>query len=206
MYKRQGHDWGGATAWRAALDYPDSVERAIIFSNPHPINYARAYHEVDKHRELLDAYIPAARADEAPWNREGSTADNFAHFKESVYTEQAQDKMRWSLALGLEDTWSMDDGRSLDALYNHYKALSWPLPALPGCTAIPGLDFAAYQPILVLYGEQDRFLAGEAYRLPNDDCAPNAKYVKYNDGDHWIHHTHKLNAMWQMKRFLRKTR
>lgn len=36
-----GHDWGAATAWRAAINYPQNVERAIVFANPHPVNYAR---------------------------------------------------------------------------------------------------------------------------------------------------------------------
>lgn len=201
-----GHDWGAATAWRAALNYPSNVESAIVFGNPHPLMYARAYHELEEQRELIDAYIPAARDNIAPWTREGTLANGVAHFKDYVYTEAAQEAMPWSLGLDLERTWTENDGASLDAIYNHYKALDWPLTTLNTCNPVPTFSLTVNQPVLVLYGDNDRFNSAKAYELANNDCTPNAEYVEYEGGDHWIHHTHKLESILRMKMFLFKNR
>lgn len=201
-----GHDWGAATAWRAAINYPANVESAIIFSNPHPLMYARAYHELDEQRELIDAYIPAARENIAPWNREATLANGVAHFKDYVYTEDAQQSMPWSLGLNLERTWTEDNGASIEAIYNHYKALDWPLTTLNTCNPVPTFSLTVKQPVLVMYGAKDRFNSAAAYALDNNDCTPNTRYVQYDDGDHWIHHTHKLQSILRMQLFLARNR
>ncbi len=41
-----GHDWGGATAWRFAIDYPEMLERLVILDVPHPFAFARAIKQV----------------------------------------------------------------------------------------------------------------------------------------------------------------
>lgn len=198
-----GHDWGAATAWRTAIAYPNAVERLVIFSNPHPLMYARAYHESAAHKVLIDAYIPLARSDVAPWSREGTLANNFDHFKNYVYTEAAQKALPWSMGLLLEETWGHDEGASLAAIYNHYKALDWPLTTLATCNPVPTFSLTTHQPTLVMYGDADRFVSAEAYSLPNNDCTPNADYVAIEGGDHFIHHTHKRFAIAQIKDFLR---
>jgi len=37
-----GHDWGGAVAWRLAIDYPEAVDRLVVMNAPHPVAMARA--------------------------------------------------------------------------------------------------------------------------------------------------------------------
>lgn len=37
-----GHDWGGAVAWRLALDQPNVVDRLVILNSPHPYIFAKA--------------------------------------------------------------------------------------------------------------------------------------------------------------------
>lgn len=37
-----GHDWGGAIAWKMALDHPEVVGRLVVLNCPHPVMFARA--------------------------------------------------------------------------------------------------------------------------------------------------------------------
>jgi pimeloyl-ACP methyl ester carboxylesterase len=36
------HDWGGAVAWRLAIDYPEAVEQLVVMNAPHPVAFAKA--------------------------------------------------------------------------------------------------------------------------------------------------------------------
>jgi pimeloyl-ACP methyl ester carboxylesterase len=36
------HDWGGAAAWRFAMDHPQAVERLVVMNAPHPVAFAKA--------------------------------------------------------------------------------------------------------------------------------------------------------------------
>lgn len=196
-----GHDWGAATAWQVAIDFPDSVEKLVIFSNPHPIMYSRAYYESAHHRNLLNAYIPLARNDIAPWSREGTLANNLAHYKEYVYTPAAKDAIPWSLGLQLEETWTYNNGASIEAIYQHYKALSWPLLPIHTCNFF-FFSVAVEQPVLLFYGEKDRFVGAEAFTLPYNNCNPNTWYVNFPEGDHFIHHVYKEEIFSDMEIFL----
>ncbi|MFL0810508.1 MAG: alpha/beta hydrolase [Agarilytica sp.] len=197
-----GHDWGAATAWQAAIIAPDVIDQLIILSNPHPIIYSRAYYEVPEHREFIDNYIPLARDSIAPWTAQATLENNLAHFKQYVYPASTHNSIPWSLGLKLEETWLHDSGASLDAIYNHYKAMSWPLPLLNSCKPFPGLDLTVNQPVLILYGEQDRFVAKEAFELEGNDCHPNSIQIAFPDGDHFIHHEYKSEIKWKMWYFL----
>ncbi len=196
-----GHDWGAATAWQTAIDFPKKVKRLIIFSNPHPVMYARAYYESAKHRELLDAYIPLARNNIAPWTREATIANNVRHYKEYVYTEAANQALTPELAALLEETWTYDNGASVEAIYNHYKALDWPLLPLFTCKFF-FFSLAAKQPVLLFYGDEDRFVSSESFELKYNNCNPNTWYVNFPDGDHFIHHVYKEEIFADMEMFL----
>jgi pimeloyl-ACP methyl ester carboxylesterase len=36
------HDWGGAAAWRFAMDHPQAVDRLVVMNAPHPVVFAKA--------------------------------------------------------------------------------------------------------------------------------------------------------------------
>ncbi len=38
-----GHDWGGAVAWRMAIDFPEAVDRLVVMNAPHPVALAKAF-------------------------------------------------------------------------------------------------------------------------------------------------------------------
>ncbi len=196
-----GHDWGAVTAWQAGINYPDNVERLVIFGSPHPIVYSRAYYESEEHRQSVDAYIPLIRESIAPWTPEGTLANNLELLKYDVYTEREKQQIPWSLGLLFEDTWLYENGASIDAIHNHYKALDWPPTTLNTCNPLPSISLTVEQPVLLFYGEQDRFISPEAHALPDNDCNPDTIYVSFPDGDHFIHHQYKPEIMSRMLRF-----
>lgn len=46
-----GHDWGGAVAWRLALDHPEVVEKLAILNSPHPQMFAKAMAKFEQVRK-----------------------------------------------------------------------------------------------------------------------------------------------------------
>ena len=57
------HDWGGAVAWRTAMDYPEAVERLVVMNAPHPVALAKALKD-DPAQRLKSWYMFAFQA---PW-------------------------------------------------------------------------------------------------------------------------------------------
>lgn len=56
-----GHDWGGAVAWRLALDHPEVVEKLAILNSPHPSVFAKAiakFQQVRKAWYMLFFQLP----------------------------------------------------------------------------------------------------------------------------------------------------
>lgn len=37
-----GHDWGGAIAWKMAIDHPEVVDKLVVINSPHPHIFAKA--------------------------------------------------------------------------------------------------------------------------------------------------------------------
>ncbi|GLS24821.1 alpha/beta fold hydrolase [Marinibactrum halimedae] len=200
-----GHDWGASTVWQVAIRFPEKVERMVTMATPHPIVYTRGYHESEAHAAALDGYIPLIRNGLVPWTVEGVLSDNVAFFKEYVYSERSLNRVPWALGIDLEETWRFNDGESLEALFNHYRALNWPLAYIPNCSVIPDPNYVIKQPVLMVYGEKDRFVSSEVYDLPNNDCTPNIQYLSYPKGGHFIQHEYKWSIMAQMKAFFEET-
>lgn len=200
-----GHDWGATTAWRAAINYPDAVERLVVFNNPHPVMYARAYNESEVHRNLIDAYIPLARNDIAPWSREGTLANDLDHFKNYVYQDNVKNKISWSLGQKFEQTWEHNNGSSIEEIYKHYKALDFPFIVISNCNPAPGISLTVEQPVLSFYGDLDRFVSPDAYHLPDNDCEQNTWLVRYPEGGHFIHHQYKYDTRQKMSDFFHLT-
>lgn len=56
------HDWGGAVAWRFAMDYAERVERLVVMNAPHPVAFAR---ELRKWRQRRRSWYMMAF--QIPW-------------------------------------------------------------------------------------------------------------------------------------------
>ncbi len=196
------HDWGCSTGWQMAITYPNAVKKFVAMSVPHPGISSRGYHEVKAHRKKVDAYVPLIRKGKSPWNRKGSSANNFKHLRNILLTKRSRKHISSSLLHKYEESWKHDNGASIDGNYNQYKALDFPPQYLQQCSLVPSIIVKT--PVLQIYGELDRFTGFQVYDLPNNDCSVNIEYVGFKDGDHWIHHEYKTEIMDKIRRFLKK--
>lgn len=202
-----GHDWGAATAWQTVIKYPSAVEKLIVFSNLHPVEYGMAYYQLKSHRDAVDAYIPKIRARISPWNREATLANNVENFRRITFTAASDPHISSEMKAAFMETWTYNNGESIEAIYKAYDALDWPLnPALKDVTSSESLppNFIVKQPVLLFYGANDEFTAAEAQeKYKNSGFHPNTRYVQYPDGDHWVHHQYTQDAIAKITEFIR---
>jgi epoxide hydrolase 4 len=50
------HDWGGAVAWRLAMDQPEAVEKLVVLNAPHPVIFAKALRQ-DRAQQCRSWYM-----------------------------------------------------------------------------------------------------------------------------------------------------
>ncbi len=59
------HDWGGAAAWRFAMDYPQALDRLVIMNAPHPVVFAKALKN-DRTQQRKSWYMSAFQLPRLP--------------------------------------------------------------------------------------------------------------------------------------------
>ena len=156
-----GHDWGGIVAWAVAMLHPERVGRLVILNVPHPERFSRGLRTP---RQLLKSSY--AFFFQIPWLPERVLrAGDFAIVR-SVFrndpvrpgTFGEDDIDRYVEALSRPGT--------LTAATNFYRALARQTSAL--ARALPRPIEA---PVLVIWGERDRFLVPNPTR-PGPAMAP----------------------------------
>src|SRR5262249_13143360 len=142
-----GHDWGGAIAWKFAMQHPELLQRLAILNAPHPAAFFR---ELRRPRQWLrswyilffqlpwlpevllscgDFRMLARNLRREPVSRDAFSADDVAHYKRALAQPGA-----------------------LTAALNYYRALlRYPTEMRRGNRIIT-------TPTLLIWGEQDRYL------------------------------------------------
>lgn len=177
-----GHDWGGALAWRVALDRPDLLRRLVVLNAPHPELYARG---LRRPRQLLRSWYVLA-------------------FQVPRLPELALRAFDFAV---LERTWRRDPVREDafgDADIAAYKAalarpgavrstVNWYRAAFGGrgtASRAPerpstGGGEGVTVPTLVIWGERDRYLGTELLD-GLDDLVRDLRVERVPDASHWI--------------------
>ncbi len=170
-----GHDWGGIVAWAVAMLHPERVERLTILNVPHP---QRAREALRTPRQLLkSSYVLFFQI---PWLPEKAIeAGNFASLR-SVFRN---DPVRpGTFSRGDIDRYveALSRPGALTSAINYYRALPRQTPA-----RIRSLSRTIEAPVLVIWGEKDRFLIPELAD-PNPALVPNARVERLPDASHWV--------------------
>jgi pimeloyl-ACP methyl ester carboxylesterase len=187
-----GHDWGAIVAWIAAMRHPERVERLAILNVPHP---ARFLDGLQSPMQLLrSSYAFFFQMPRLP--EEVIRAGDFALLRSALGRDPvrpgaftAEDIERYIEAISRPG--------ALTATINYYRALL----RYPGETRAPLQRIEA--PVLVIWGERDRFLSRRLAEPPQL-WVPNLLGVKrLPNASHWVAEDRPLEVNTLLLDFLR---
>lgn len=200
-----GHDWGAAVAWSAMSWYPGLAKRLAILNVPHPQRFKTGL--LTPQQLLKSWYIFVFQLPALP---EFVTSAGGASVIRGVFTYDPDEPLE---AWELDRYTDAAAGRGgMQGAINYYRAAMsglWPayLPDLPpplidliqslqGVTgagtrgaSASGVELERSEtitcPVLVLWGERDRYL-GQELAAPPRELVPHCQ-LRMLDATHWVH-------------------
>jgi epoxide hydrolase 4 len=187
-----GHDWGAIVAWIAAMRHPERVQRLAILNVPHPARFLEGL--LSPMQLLRSSYIFFFQIPRLP--EKVIRAGDFALLRSVLGRDPVQ-----SEAFAAEDieryVEAMAQPGALTATLNYYRALL----RKPGETQ--ALLQRVEAPVLVIWGERDRFLSRRLAEPPHL-WVPNLVRVKrLPDASHWVAEDRPLEVNTLLLDFLR---
>ena len=170
-----GHDWGAIAAWIAAMRHPERVEKLAILNVPHP---ARSLDGLLSPMQLLrSSYVFFFQIPRLP--EEVIRAGDFALLRSVFRSDPVQPE-----ALTAEDIERYIEAIAqpgvLTASLNYYRAL------LRNPREMRALLQRVEAPVLVIWGEKDRFLSRRLAEPP-PPWVPNLLRVeRLPNASHWV--------------------
>jgi pimeloyl-ACP methyl ester carboxylesterase len=187
-----GHDWGAIAAWIAAMRHPERVEKLAILNVPHP---ARSLDGLLSPMQLLrSSYMFFFQIPRLP--EEVIRAGDFGLLRSVFRSDPVQPE-----AFTAEDIEryieAIAQPGALTASLNYYRALL----RYPGETR--ALLKRVEAPVLVIWGERDRFLSRRLAEPPRL-WVPNLMRVKrLPNASHWVAEDRPLEVNTLLLDFLR---
>jgi pimeloyl-ACP methyl ester carboxylesterase len=182
------HDWGGAVAWSAAMQYPDWVEKLVIINSPHPAVFARELLNNPAQQEASQ-YMLLFRSAKA---EQILSENNYAGVMAMVTQFGSKWDMPEEVRLKYIEAWSRPG--ALTGGLNYYRASPLYPPTSPEDEAkiksildLPPEMFAVKVPTLVIWGEQDHALL-TANLDGLQDYIQDLTVKRIPDGSHWVIH------------------
>jgi pimeloyl-ACP methyl ester carboxylesterase len=187
-----GHDWGAIAAWIAAMRHPGRVERLAILNVPHP---TRSLDGLLSPMQLLrSSYMFFFQIPRLP--EKVIRAGDFALLRSVFRSDPVQPEVFTAEDIERYIEAIAQPG-ALTASLNYYRALL----RYPGETR--ALLKRVEAPVLVIWGERDRFLSRRLAEPPRL-WVPNLICVKrLPDASHWVAEDRPLEVNTLLLDFLR---
>lgn len=186
-----GHDWGAAVAWSFAMQYPELLERLIILNVPHPFVFLKA---LKTFRQLRKSWYIFYF--QLPWLPEmGFRAGNYRALR-NVFRHDPVRQGAFSEADIDQYVAAAAQPGALTAAINYYRAM-----LRMNQSAMRSGARVIEAPVLVLWGEQDRYIEPELAD-PDPKWVNNVRVVRYPDASHWLQADKPEEVNEQMLAFL----
>jgi len=130
-----GHDWGGAIAWRFAMQFPEKTERLVILNLPHPKGFIR---------ELVNNRQQQESSEYARMFLQPGIASSISPELLVFWVKEADARKVYVEALGRS---------SMEGMLNYYNA-NYPKEPYKDDTVFPPVKC----PVLMIYGLADPYL------------------------------------------------
>lgn len=164
-----GHDWGGVVAWAFAMLYPEMLDRLAVINLPHP---ERMLHGFRTARQLKKSWYIFFF--QLPFAERLLARHGFALLRRIFIDDIGEQAPRYVEAIRREG--------ALSAALAYYRASI--RRAATG--RVPDLRVIE-RPVLVLWGENDRYL-GKELAVPSPKWVPHARVVFLPGVSHWVQH------------------
>ena len=171
------HDWGGGgVAWTFAMRHPEMLRRLAVLNAPHPVTFTRHLRSLRQLRRSW--YLFAFQLPVMP--EAGLARNDFASLRQVFRTASVRPGAFTpdDIERHIE---ALRPPGALTAAINYHRAAFRVL----GPHATPPRRVSA--PVLVLWGEQDRFLGPELAEA-GSEWVPNARVRRVPEAGHWIQH------------------
>ncbi|AUX33266.1 MULTISPECIES: alpha/beta fold hydrolase [Sorangium] len=170
-----GHDWGGGVAWTFAMQYPALLERLVILNCPHPQKLLAGFRTARQLRKSWYMFFfQLPRVPELVAQR-----SDYALLREALKNDpQRPGAMSDDDLARYVASWSQPG--ALTATINYYRAMFRP-GSLRGISKPTRVDV----PVLVIWGEHDRYLGAEL-AAPDPELVPNARVARIPDASHGV--------------------
>lgn len=168
-----GHDWGAAVAWLFAMSHPELLARLAILNLPHPARMMQGLRTLRQLRKSWYIFFF-----QLPWLPEASfRARDYAVLRGTLRRDPV-----WPGAFSDEDiaryVAAAAEPGALTSGMNYYRALiRYPQAA--------GRVQRIEAPVLVIWGERDRYLGPELAE-PDPRWVPHCRVERLPDASHWV--------------------
>jgi len=170
-----GHDWGAAVTWHLADLHAKVVQRAIILNCPHGVAFKRTLLR-NPRQWLLSWYMLFFQL---PWLPERVLAWNDYHWLRKVLRISARPGTFSAADLAhYVELWRQPS--ALRSMLNWYRGLvRYPIVLDPSRKITI--------PVLMLWGEQDRFLLADM-AAPSIEMCEDGHLICLPEASHWLQH------------------
>ena len=165
-----GHDWGAAISWEYAFAHPETLERLVILSVPHPDSFAVQL-ATNKQQQQNSAY---ARNFQKEGSEKNLTAEGLAGW--------VQDKdMKPKYVEAFKRS-------NFAAMMNYYRANYPDGTNAPAPGAAPEEHPKINVPVLVIHGMKDTALLSMGHNDTWDQVSKDTTILMAPDANHFVQH------------------